>query len=608
MSEKKDFLAEGDEFPMDQKKKMISMNAMISLTAMMFLILILFQVSASSVEFFQEEKYRQIVNEKRLTLKDKMKGENSTFSKQKKISYILLTGNGEIPVAVTEGLIALKDSYEAVTSLDRVVANAQQAERLIIYNKYYSEKDIENLMVLAGKGVDLIFAALPDTFEHTFLMNLLGIDEVQEKRMDTDGMRVLEDFMLGGRSDYKKLPVKEIPWLQLKGSTKTYMCGLFKDVKETEIKNEELPPLAWRNRFGSAYVFAFNGNFMRENSNVGMFISALANMEDTFLYPAINARVLFVNNFPYLTSENKEEMQKQYSMSARRFLEDYILPDLVAITEKTKDVISAAGNLSFDKEKETSEEINHDTLQSFQNTLLKQSGEIGLSFYDRYDSRKKINSNLEFFCIESNMKFPFFYGGGLSQTDIYKIKDKIPEAGTVIRNWEEIGKTIFQFLENDLVSVPVTSNGYAYSDEENLKLKNAMTGLGVSNHRIDMEDVVYPKNSKDNWRYQSVELGKNLDTYWKPYQIFDAVSLSEEGKRVREYLLMDYHYEVSDSGNEAYLQIENFHNKLYFLLRSNKELIEMEGGNWVEAGEGAYLLTIEQKQVNLIFKDVNDRK
>lgn len=608
MSEKKDFLAEGDEFPMDQKKKMISINAMISLTAMMFLILILFQVSASSVEFFQDEKYRQIVNEERLTLKDKMKAEKGTFSKQKKISYILLTGNGEIPVAVTEGLIALKDSYEAVTSLDRVVANAQQAERLIIYNKYYSEKDIENLMVLAGKGVDLIFAALPDTFEHTFLMNLLGIDEVQEKRMDTDGMRVLEDFMLGGRSDYKKLPVKEIPWLQLKGSTKTYMCGLFKDVKETEIKNEELPPLAWRNRFGSAYVFAFNGNFMRENSNVGMFISALANMEDTFLYPAINARVLFVNNFPYLTSENKEEMQKQYSMSARRFLEDYILPDLVAITEKTKDVISAAGNLSFDKEKETSEEINHDTLQSFQNTLLKQSGEIGLSFYDRYDSRKKINSNLEFFCIESNMKFPFFYGGGLSQTDIYKIKDKIPEAGTVIRNWEEIGKTIFQFLENDLVSVPVTSNGYAYSDEENLKLKNAMTGLGVSNHRIDMEDVVYPKNSKDNWRYQSVELGKNLDTYWKPYQIFDAVSLSEEGKRVREYLLMDYHYEVSDSGNEAYLQIENFHNKLYFLLRSNKELIEMEGGNWIEAGEGAYLLTIEQKQVNLIFKDVNDRK
>lgn len=608
MSEKKDFLAEGDEFPMGQKKKMISMNAMISLTAMMFLILILFQVSASSVELFQDEKYRQIVNEKRLTLKDKMKGEKGTFSKQKKISYILLTGNGEIPVAVTEGLIALKDSYEAVTSLDRVVANAQQAERLIIYNKYYSEKDIENLMVLAGKGVDLIFAALPDTFEHTFLMNLLGIDEVQEKRMDTDGMRVLEDFMLGGRSDYKKLSVKEIPWLQLKGSTKTYMCGLFKDVKETEIKNEELPPLAWRNRFGSAYVFAFNGNFMRENSNVGMFISALANMEDTFFYPAINARVLFVNNFPYLTSENKEEMQKQYSMSARRFLEDYILPDLVAITEKTKDVISAAGNLSFDKEKETGEEINHDTLQSFQNTLLKQSGEIGLSFYDRYDSRKKINSNLDFFCIDSNMKFPFFYGGGLSQTDIYKIKDKIPEAGTVIRNWEEIGKTIFQFLENDLVSVPITSNGYAYSDEENLKLKNAMTGLGVSNHRIDMEDVVYPKNSKDNWRYQSVELGKNLDTYWKPYQIFDAVSLSEEGKRVREYLLMDYRYEISDSGNEAYLQIENFHNKLYFLLRSNKELIEMEGGNWVEAGEGAYLLTIKQKQVNLIFKDVNDRK
>lgn len=608
MSEKRAFLTKGDDWYMHQKKKMITANAMISLTAMMFLVLFLFQVSASSVEFFQGEKYQQIVDEDRLTLKNETKEDNKLLIKNKKKSYLFGMGNEKIPNGVIEGLTALKEPYEIIVSLEQVLENIQQTERIILYQTKYSDTEIQDLEKIASKGIDLIFAVLPEDLSQITLLEILGIDGIKKYNVKTDGIRVLEDYMLGGRSDYKKLSVHNIPWVQLKGSTKTYMCGLFKDYEKDKIKNEELPPLAWRNHFASSYVFVFNGNYMIEKSNMGMFISALANMKDTFVYPVINARAMFVNNFPFLTSENDKEMQKRYSMSTRRFLEDNILPDLVSITEKTGDVISAGANLSFDRKKETGEENQEDTLKSFQNILLKQNGEMGLSFYDRQDIRGKINSNIEFFQNNSKVKFPFFYGQGLSKEELLEIKTKIPEAGTVINEWDEIEGSTFQFIENDLVSVPVTSSDYAYSDKENLRLKNAMSGLGFSNHKIDIEDVVYPTKNKDNWRYQSVELGKNLDTFWKPYEVFDGLSLAEAGIRVRQYLLMDYFYEVSYSGKEVELQIENFHNEAYFLLRTNKELLHIEGGSWKEAGEGAYLLTIEHEKAKLTFKNVSGRR
>lgn len=609
MSERKSCRPKGGDPLMRPRKNLISRNAMISLTAMMFLILLLFQVSASSVGFFQGEKNQQITNERRLTKSDETKEEERYLRFQKKTTYLLSERNGDIPAAAMEGVTVLKEPYEIVTSLEQVLEKANSVERLILYRKQLSDGEVEILEQLTEERIDLIFAILPENYKSSpLLLKLLGIEETKEKKINTDGMRVLEDFMLGGRSDYKKLSVHNIPWISLKGSTKTFMCGLFKNYEEDGMKNEELPPLAWRNRCNSAYIFVFNGDFMEDKSNFGMFISALSNMEDLFLYPAINARTLIVDNFPYLTSENNEEMQGLYSMTARRFLEDNILPDLVAITEKTGDVMSALANVSFDKEKEIGNEMSQDTLKSFQNTLLKQSGELGIGFYDKNSVSEKVDSNLDYFKNHTSLKFPFFSGIGLSLQDILKVKQEIKEAGTVIQNWEEMQGETFQFLDEDLISVPVTSTGYAYTNVENLKLKNAISGIGISNHKIDIKEVVYPEKAKDNWRYQSVELGKNLDTYWMPYQAFDTVSLAEEGKRVRQYLIMDYVYNKTNSGDEVQIVIENLHTEVYFLFRTNRELDQVEGGTFQEVEEGIYLLTIQQEQAKLILKDVKNRE
>ena len=112
---------------------------------------------------------------------------------------------------------------------------------------------VENLDALAEiteSGVTLVFCNLPDAEEikgSRKLMNILGIQSVRETMIETEGVHLFGNFLLGGESFYivgdgdekeqKRQDMElNVPWYIMSNGTKTYMVAtldeLLEDVEE----------------------------------------------------------------------------------------------------------------------------------------------------------------------------------------------------------------------------------------------------------------------------------------------------------------------------------------------------------------------------------------
>lgn len=520
-----------------------------------------------------------------------------------------------------------KKAFTAFSSLDGadgIIATADIDRTYLLVDGELLETNTEDyakiLTQYVKNGGVVIFYSLP-AYENIgssgTLRELLGIQRLRGETVKLQEIRLYSGFLLGGETHYSFDEASnpdladmdsEIPWYDISSRTKTYMVGFLSAEEKSSlgINNEDMPAIIWRSNMENGSVFAVNGDYIK-TAGIGILDAMLYEAQEYTLYSVVNAQNLFIAGFPDLTNENEKLMAEVYGMTTEQFCRDILWPSFVAAADKGNWIITSF--ISVKQNDSTKTKPKTDGLIDYLKYFNEESAEAGVSLgrinsSDIRASVKDEKAQLD----KLNLDYMFAAGyvrnenkdklesliNGNGKTDYFS------DIRTVVGEYAENERIIY-WLTDKITYQNVTTDAYKHSYRDNLRLKSVETGLGYSNVQADIYRILNPENEKDQWENLADKMGANIDTYCKPFSVFDKTTVSQSDERVRNFL----NGKVTSNRNNDTVTIkaENYNGSAYLLLRTHgEEIYEMTGGSYKKVEEDAYLLTLTDDSARIKLK------
>lgn len=598
----------------------VTKRKFLTMAVMMFVLLFMFQFTQVVKEVGNEYDVNEYITADGPDKKDAWQAENDGKSPLgQEEEYAVLIGTKESPIGAmaNQWCTYTKRNLFVCESIGECSAKLIQKADVVLLQEDYIEYEtqLSMLTVRAEAGANLVFCSLPEPeiiAEYPKLRQLLGIEEVRMNSVRLTGMDLFSGFLLGGETIYQPKDDKEkqerqdmdesVPWYCTGEGTKTYMVGLLED---KTVENEQLPAILWRNAVGEGNVFAVNGSYMSDSTGLGILDAMMAECNTYAVYPVVNAQNLAVANFPALATENADTMNRLYSRDMDAATRDIFLPGLYSMVEKGGFRLTCYLTPQFDYTDDN--EPRTDSFIFYLKQLKEQSAEAGLSMqYVKANALlEKLEKDALFF---EKADSAYCYGAAYLPTvetevvDMWKTIPGYDTIDTVVCDRKD--SQVLSYVDESVTCQSVTSNGVSHTYLDDLRMKSLQTALGYSNIVLDMNRIFWPKTEKDRWEMISEKFSGNINTYWKPFQMLEKTTVSESDDKVRAFLAMDY--EDSRKGDDIRIKVEKKSNEVWMILRTHGEEIEkMEGGQYVEIEEDAYLLCIRDAscRIELCSKD-----
>ena len=302
---------------------MVSRRNFAAITIMLIILLFMFQftgVMKDKLSKYGINEYKESATTE-LTKQDMYLASGQNIQKTAGVLYI---GNSEaVKNTVKWWCTYSKREFQTADSFDGIVSeDSRLTDILVLDGTCLNTRDnIKAVSDAAEKGVNVIVSGLPDAEEiekNDRLRKLLGIRYVEQNEVTLDGIHLFEGFLLGGEVIYQAKDEEEeknqdmdlkIPWYVTGEGTKSYMVGILSDVRPDSGRQ---PAIIWRNGLENACVFCINGNYLKDNSGIGILDAMMAESYSFEIYPVINVQNLVIANYPGFASENENKMEKIY--------------------------------------------------------------------------------------------------------------------------------------------------------------------------------------------------------------------------------------------------------------------------------------------------------
>lgn len=481
--------------------------------------------------------------------------------------------------------------------------------------------DVPVLREYVEQGTSLVFCNLPDARTMAWyveLEELLGITAIYDYSVELTGVHLFGGLLIGGERIYKAKNEEEakrlqdmnltVPWYLTLNGNKSYMVGLLDDLKsqDGEMPNEYAPNLIWRtSKSGRGQVFAVNGTFLEDTLGIGILEGMLADLHGYEIYPVVNAQNFSVVNYPSFANENSEEIHARYSRELPSLYRDIVWQSISTVTERSrsKTTMLLAPQYDYEDENEPSAEAFTYYARLFREKRM----EIGLSL--EQVSQVPLDEKLE-----KDLSFLNEHLEGYVYRSAFAPK---PNAGTVGRlgNKEELqtvstlltdydsGSDLLYYVNNCCVQQG-TNDIFNHTYMENLRMHAIESALGYTSVVLNMNRVAYPQGDEDSWERLYEAFSSNYLTYWSVYSYFEKTTLSESDVRVRRFLNLDF--AERRAGDSLYVDVKNFEEEAYFILRTHGERIkEIRGGSVIELEDDAFLIRAEEKSFEIILENGN---
>ena len=492
-------------------------------------------------------------------------------------------------------------------------------ELLIVDSGLIKRSNIRYLKQWSQAGITIVYSKIPSMAmieENTDLQELLGIKGISAKEQELTGIKLFGDFLLGGETHYiannkeeeKKQDMQlQVPWFLLESGAKTYMVGMLED---ESVKNEELPPIIWRYSTLEATAFVVNGDYMEDETGLGLLDAMLYEDHAYTIYPVVNTQNLTVSDFPLLASENNQEMINIYSRTQKQVFRDIVWPGLVAVNDNSQ--LKLTCMLGTELDDSDTNQPSTDELEYYMKLMKEQRGELGISLNRVTNSgiAKRLQESNELLEKKDTYQHTALY---VKHADIEN-EDELNSFADLL-NQNAITKNIrtittdlewqgdvLGFLTENITVQATTIDGVSHTYREDFRVRSLETSLAYSNILLEAERIIWPKEALERWENMYDVFSRYTNTYWKPYSKFDRTTLSESDQRVRDFLCIDYEEYRKD--DKIYINISNFNEEAWFLLRTHGEvLVELEGGDYTKVEENAYLIQAKEAKVVLKLED-----
>jgi hypothetical protein len=308
--------------------------------------------------------------------------------------------------------------------------------------------------------------------------------------------------------------------------------------------------------------------------------------------------MLFVENAPYLSEENEEEMQKRYARSSERFLEEIAIPGIVSLAMELEIQPQFYGTQYF---KEDPGDSVSNSVSFLSKELTKIGGDIQACAYQ--NATKKLIKSMDTFESLTGKKVTsilFQNNNSRMEREVMTAISYKASISSIVHNWK-----FYPYMktdENNYVYIPMMTEGYEMDDELQVWFDEAAASLGLITHGINMEEMIYPKEEEeDDWSTIFKDFSAYFYTSCERYDYLDGVDGAELDQRVRQYLAMEP--EVIYRNKKIQLNVDNLFTKGYFILQTEKKIKKMSSGKYQKLDDNSYLLTITDQETEITLKE-----
>lgn len=467
------------------------------------------------------------------------------------------------------------------------------------------------LSELAERNLTVILGGLPEEeelLECQELCDLLGIEGARVSGgVEVTGIYLSSGFLIGGDAVYRAETPEEaqrqdlecnVPWYQLSSQTKVYLAGL---QEGEDAGRNTRPPLIWRNTVGKMRVFAVIGDYLQDETGLGILEGMIAESNSFDLYPVVNAQSLSVAYYPSFASENEEALQRIYSSGMELVVQNIIWPSLLSISEQSAFKPTCFLTPQFFYQGEA--EPKAGSLTFYLKQIKDRQGEVGWTAggMDEIPVMEKWSRDQEFFTqAESAYTYTSAFAPS-DQVDALAETTEISGLRTITGEAPE-GGALLSFVSEDVTFQGVTHRAEQYRYSDDLRNRSLQTALGYTNILMDMRRVLWPESVEEQWEHYSQAASGNIGTWWKAFDYFDKTTASEADSRLRSFLALDF---TASRQNEVItLRVENRQGTVSFLLRTHdKEVRSVTGGSVFKIEKDAYLITVSADEVQIDLKN-----
>ena len=506
----------------------------------------------------------------------------------------------------------MKKPFETVT-YSQVPDHKHDFQNIVIlFSDLDKTGDFTSFTSYVSEGGKLFFAIHPDTGSiYSSIHQMLGIKQTEPPYVDTFGVRMASDLLLQS---------KNIKVIDEEYFTNISLGIDLEDSSKVYAFTGKGIPLLFSTPYGNGEFMVFNGTMLLEKVNRGLIAGSLSYLNEDYIYPIINSKVMYIDDFPAPFPEGtNEDIYQDYKLDTASFFHDIWWPDML-MTAKRNDVTYTGVLVETYNDKingSFEERLVEENLLTYGQDLIKMGGELGVHGYNHqsltkdqkqvaalgYNAWKEEADMVQSLtAINQHIKeiFPGYTlqtyvppSNVLSEEGKKAIKEAIPSITNIASLYIPDGENVSYIQEfestNEFNEIPRFTSNYLYKDETKWTIANASTLFGVFSHFIHPDDILDEKRSElKSWKQLSKEFNQMLQDVKEKYPWMESQTASESAMNMKNYQNANVFISQNDQKINGY--INHFAGNLDFILRSDKEIVRTNGCEVEKISSDRYLI------------------
>ena len=486
---------------------------------------------------------------------------------------------------------------------------------VVITSETTKINDLDGLFKYAFEGGNILFAYRTDL---STIYNKIGVKDFSNF-IETTGIKLYSNLFIKGAGE------------EFNGSSfinSSYSVSLSDklDLYGTSTDNVRL---MWKKQYGSGNIIYFNGTMLSEKNTRGLIVGLLGKLDNSFIYPIVNAKVMFIDDFPFPIADGfYGKITKEYDLNIRKFYRDIWWKSMIKIANKYNVIYTTSIIGSFDDKVSIITELSSDKFKedyrNFARDILSMKGEIGIHGYNHQPLKvdKYINKKLGYKNWESKDTIAM----GLNKLNKlnksilpkYEFSIYVPPSNIISDYGREVlidvNKEIkvisslytenvrdeysqeFEISSDGIIEFPRISSSYNYSEYKKWEIINGINLLGIYSHFIQPYNVY----NEVSWEKTLKEFdGFNYQIY-NDYKWLRPMTASKAANELVKYLNVDVKYKKTDKYIKIYC--DNFNGPLYFILKSHSNIKETDNCTASKIEDGIYLIEVTDTVSKIIYE------
>lgn len=462
--------------------------------------------------------------------------------------------------------------------------------------------DLERVMDYVEDGGRLFWAIMPEEIGSSFLSvyRQLGITDVGNFTT-INGISFRGELLPGSRNlsfageEFSDSAIA----LRLDES-----CRLYVEAEETGL------PVVWSRDYGEGRLIFYNATASRGDYLTGMLGGCIAALYDEFMYPVINAKVIFIDDFPSPQyNSDSDVIKREYNRTVKEFYRDIWWPDMQSAAKRYDlsytGLFMATYNDIVDPENFV---YTKDSMeQYFGDSLVKNGYEMGAHGYNHqsltlaggtpkelnyvpWDSKEDMAASIRRLAEITKEMFP-----GVSLTSYVPpsnylsaegraaVAEALPDLKVISGVYTSEGSEgdvyvqSFGIAEDGIAEFPRFTSGMLKSDYEDFITVNGCGLYGVYSHFIHPDDILDPERSLgQTWQQMLDIFCERVNMVNQRYEGLKALTASDASDALKIAEAVEVALTVSEDRIEGICY--NYYGETTFFLKSEKRPMAASDG------------------------------